>query len=72
MLNTIINILTELFNMAKGVVTSLVDVVSFLPTALTYLTGGIAAMPNFMIGIATLTITIAIVYVVVGREGGVN
>ena len=77
MLDTLVNFfewftggVESLFSFISSVVTGLFNIIKSLPVVLELLTSSIGFLPSTLVAFATITITISIVYLLVGRETG--
>ncbi len=52
------------------VITSLLNLVVMIPQAITALTKAIDSLPDMLVVFATATVTISVVLIIVGRNGG--
>lgn len=64
--NTISSLLEFLWSIIKG----LIQLISLIPTAVNMLTTSIGVLPSLFIGFATATITVSVIFILVGRESG--
>lgn len=72
MLETIKNILQSIADFIGSIVTGLSKIIDLIPIAVSYLTNGIGLMPSWLIAIATFTVMLTIIFIIIGREGGGN
>lgn len=70
MLETIKNILQSIADFIGSIVTGLSKIIDLIPIAVSYLTNGIGLMPSWLIGIATLTVMLTIIFIIIGRNAG--
>lgn len=61
---------STVFDFVGSVIAGLFNIVKSLPMVVTMLTSSIGYLPSTIAAFATLTITISIVYLLVGRETG--
>lgn len=66
----IVDTVTTLFNFFGSVVSGLFNIIKSLPMVVSMLTGVIGYLPSTIAAFATITITISIVYLIVGRDTG--
>lgn len=69
-LQSLLDGLQTIFDFVVSLVTGLIDVVKFLPRVFSTLFSSIGQMPSFLTAFAVLTVTILILYIVVGRDNG--
>lgn len=55
-----------LFSMIKG----MIQLISLLPVAVNQLTVSIGILPSLLVAFATATITISVIFILVGRSAG--
>ena len=77
MLDTLVNffewitgVVESLFNFISSVVTGLFNIVKSFPVVISLLTSSIGFLPSTLVAFASITITISIVYLLVGRDTG--
>lgn len=66
LVDTISSLLEFLWTLIKG----LIQLISLIPTAVNLLTNSIGILPSLLVGFATATITISVIFVMVGRNTG--
>ena len=64
--DTITSLVEFLWTLVKGII----QLISLLPTAVNLLTNSIGILPSILVGFATATITISVIFVMVGRSTG--
>ncbi len=64
--DTISALVEFLWTLIKGII----QLISLLPTAANLLTNSIGILPSILVAFATATITISIIFVMVGRSTG--
>lgn len=69
-LQSLLDGLQTIFDFVVSLVTGLIEVVKFLPRVFSTLFSSIGQMPSFLTAFAVLTVTILILYIVVGRDNG--
>lgn len=62
------SIITFITQMVEGVITLLM----LLPKCVTLLTDSIGALPAILVAFATVTITVCVIFIILGREHGGN
>lgn len=69
-LQSLLEGIQTIFEFVISLVTGLIEVVKFLPRVFSTLFSSIGQMPSFLTAFAVLTVTILILYIVVGRDNG--
>ena len=64
------DILTSIYNLVGSLVKGLLNLIKALPSIISTATNAIGYLPSVLIVFATLTITISVVYLIVGRDTG--
>lgn len=64
--NTISSLVEFLWTLIKG----LIQLISLLPLAVNLLTNSIGVLPSLLVAFATATITISVIFILVGRSAG--
>lgn len=62
--------IASLVNFLASLIKGLIQLISLIPSAVNMLTKSIGILPSLLIGFATLTITISVIFILVGREPG--
>ena len=63
---TVSSLVEFLWTLIKG----LIQLISLIPTAVNMLTNSIGILPSILVAFATATITISVIFILVGRESG--
>lgn len=66
----IVDTITSLVEFLWTIVKGIIQLISLLPTAVNLLTNSIGILPSILVGFATATITISVIFVMVGRSTG--
>ena len=66
----IYNLIVDIIGFITSLVTGLINVLKSIPQILTFTTSAIGFLPSVLSVFATLTITISIIYLIVGRHTG--
>lgn len=66
----ITGIVESLFSFLGTLIDGLLNLIRALPTAISMLTSSVGYLPSTLAAFATLTITICVVFIILGREGG--
>lgn len=66
----LIDIITSLINLVISLVKGLIQLISLIPSAVHMLTMSIGVLPSILVGFATATITISVIFIIVGRNAG--
>ncbi len=64
--DTVSSLVEFLWTLIKG----LIQLISLIPTAVNLLTNSIGVLPSILVAFATATITISVIFILVGRESG--
>ena len=64
----IVDIISSLFDFVINAVTSILNFFKIIPTVLTFATSAVANLPSVVMTFATITLTVAIVLLVIGRS----
>lgn len=68
LLQSLVNAVSAIFQLIINAISSLVLIISHIPTYLTFLTSGIAYLPAIFIPFISVTISLWVIYFVLGRE----
>lgn len=66
----IIDTVSTLFDFLMSIISGLFNIIKSIPLVVTMLTGSIGYLPSTLAAFATITITISVVYLIVGRQTG--
>lgn len=66
----IVDIVTSLWSFLESFFRGLTDLFRIVPQAISYLTSSLGYLPSTLIVFATLTISISVIYLIVGRNTG--
>lgn len=66
----VVNLVTSLVGFVFQMINGLLRLLSILPTAVLQLTNSVSYLPSILVGFATITATICVIYVIVGRNSG--
>lgn len=69
-LNEIITFIGSLIDLVVKIVTGLVQLLQMLPSMVQTLTGSLGLLPPILVAFASVTITVAVIFIILGREGG--
>jgi len=64
--DTVSSLVEFLWTLIKG----LIQLISLIPLAVNMLTNSIGILPSILVAFATATITISVIFILVGRESG--
>ena len=64
--DTVSSLVEFLWTLIKG----LIQLISLIPLAVNMLTNSIGLLPSILVAFATATITISVIFILVGRESG--
>lgn len=67
-LQSIGDMISNLFNFLLNTITSLFDLVKVIPKFITYLTSTIGFLPSFVTVFAVGTVSVAVIYLILGRS----
>lgn len=68
-LSSIVGTIQSLFSFLLNTIQGLLTFIMNLPKFITYITSAIGFLPSFLAFFATITISIAVIYVILGRGG---
>lgn len=68
--NWVVEIVGTLFDFLMSIISGLYNIIKSIPLVVTMLTGSIGYLPSTLAAFATITITISVVYLIVGRQTG--
>lgn len=68
--NWVVEIVGTLFDFLMSIISGLYNIIKSIPLMVTMLTGSIGYLPSTLAAFATITITISVVYLIVGRQTG--
>ena len=66
----LIEIIGSLINLLLNLVRGIIQLIFLIPSAVTLLTTSIGVLPSILVGFATATITISVIFIIVGRNAG--
>ena len=66
----LIDIIASLINLVVSLVKGIVQLLSLIPSAVQSLTLSVGFLPSFLVVFATATITISVIFIIVGRNSG--
>ena len=69
-LNEIITFIGSSIDLAVKIVTGLVQLLQMIPSMVQTLTGSLSLLPSILVAFASVTITVAVIFIILGREGG--
>ena len=69
-LTWIINTIISLWNFLITLIKGLLQLISLIPMSVNMLTDSIGVLPSIFVAFATATITISVIFILVGRESG--
>ena len=69
-LNEIITFIGSLIDLVVKIVTGLVQLLQMTPSMVQTLTGSLSLLPSILVAFASVTITVAVIFIILGREGG--
>ena len=69
-LNEIITFIGSLIDLVVKIVTGLVQLLQMIPSMVQTLTGSHSLLPSILVAFASVTITVAVIFIILGREGG--
>lgn len=70
--NDLINFIQTIFRILTNLLEQIVYLFKYLAQALTISVSFIATLPSWLAVFATVTVTISILYVILGRKGGAD
>lgn len=68
----LVDIITALVDFLWTLIKGLIQLISLIPSGVTALTNSIGLLPSLFVGFATATITISVIFILVGRNSGGN
>lgn len=69
-LKQIVEFIGMLIDFAVQLVTGLFDLLKLIPHAVSLLTESLGILPAFLVAFAGVTITVSVIFIIVGRESG--
>lgn len=69
-LQSIVDFFKLLFDFVIQLVTGLFQLLMIIPSAVSTLSESINFLPAFLVGFAGVTITVSVIFIIVGRESG--
>lgn len=69
-LNEIITFIGSLIDLVVKIVTGLVQLLQMIPSMVQTLNGSLSLLPSILVAFASVTITVAVIFIILGREGG--
>ena len=69
LLANLVGAIQSLIDLVISMVSSLIDFLLHIPGYINMLSTSINGLPNFIIGFATITIAISVVFIILGRKG---
>lgn len=65
-----VDLVTSLVSFLWSLIEGLLRLISLIPTAVTVLTNSIGYLPSILAAFAAATITISVIFIIVGRDEG--
>ena len=69
-LQAFFDIIMSLVNLAISLVDGIIQLFRLLPIAISVLSNSIGILPSILVAFATATITISVIFIIVGRNAG--
>lgn len=69
-LNEIITFIGSLIDLVVKIVIGLVQLLQMIPSMVQTLNGSLSLLPSILVAFASVTITVAVIFIILGREGG--
>ena len=66
----IADVIGSLINLVISLIKGLIQLIGLIPTAVQSLTLSIGILPSILVAFATATITISVIFIIVGRNAG--
>lgn len=60
----------SLINLVIQLVQGLIQLLGLIPKMVTNLTTSLGALPSFLVAFASITITVSVIFIILGRQGG--
>lgn len=64
------NFISSIFELIWTLLNGVIQLIAIIPQAVVALTNALNALPEVTIGFAATTITVSIIFIILGREGG--
>lgn len=68
--NYFVELISSLVSFAIQLVTGVVRLLTLIPSAVLNLTNAVGYLPSILSAFAAATITVSVIFIIVGREGG--
>ena len=69
-LKEIVNFIGMIIDFVVQLVTGIIQLLALIPKMVETLTASLGLLPSLLVGFAGVTITVAVIFIIVGREGG--
>ena len=69
-LSQVVDFIGMIIDFVIQLVTGLVQLLLLIPKCVQMLTGSLLFLPPFLLTFATATITVSVIFIIVGRQGG--
>ena len=69
-LKEIVDFIGMIIDFVIQMVTGIVQLLTLIPKMVETLTASLGLLPTFLVGFAGVTVTVAVIFIIVGREGG--
>lgn len=66
----IVDTISGLISFVWTIVEGLIQLIALIPSAVSALTQAMGILPSMLVGFATATITVCVIFILVGRESG--
>jgi len=69
-LHQIVEFIGMIIDFAIQLITGLIQLLLLIPKCIQMLTGSLLFLPPFLVAFATATVTVSVIFIIVGRNGG--
>ncbi len=69
-LSGIVDFFKSIISLVWQIITGLIRLLALIPEMVTNLTDSLGLLPSFLVAFATVTITVSVIFIILGRSGG--
>lgn len=69
-LKEVVSFIGMLIDFIVQIITGLIQLLKLIPSMVYMLTQSLGLLPTFLVGFATVSITVSVIFIIVGRQGG--
>lgn len=69
-LSGIVDFFKSIISLVWQIITGLIRLLALIPDMVTNLTDSLGLLPSFLVAFASVTITVSVIFIILGRSGG--